>query len=216
MPNASAEPPSPPDADEAIIRQVSPAEPYALWDRFAARLEALGDTARAVRLADAFATLENVVREMDLGSGIADADVLEWLKSRTARPVGASGGGFSLGGATLSAAGDRDAAFQVDFGLTLCDCAVAETGTLVLAAGPHRARLTSLAPRAHVALVPFSRLVPDLMDVAPAMRDSAGAGTQARATVWITGSSRTADIESILIRGVHGPGRVIALGIVDA
>lgn len=81
--------------------------------------------------------------------------------------------------------------------ITLADIAVAESGTIVLAAGPNRTRLASLTCAFHVVLLPTSRLVATLEDAVARMSP--------RSSVWITGPSRTADIEGELVRGVHGP-----------
>lgn len=196
--------PEPPDVPESVVRQVAPADAETLWGTFASRLEALGDVAERVDSRNELPTaLERIAKTNNLRSGIVDTDALDWVGLKDDR----------IGGATVKKSGDKSAAFEADFGLTLCDCAVAEGGTIVLRSASQRARLTSLAPPVHIALIPFSRLVPDLFDLCGredmVARNFAGA-------VWITGSSRTADIESILIRGVHGPATVIALGIADA
>jgi L-lactate utilization protein LutC len=83
--------------------------------------------------------------------------------------------------------------------VTLADVAVAESGTIICHAGPNRARLASLTCEFHVVLVTTSRLVATLEDAAR---------MSARSAVWITGPSRTADIEGQLVRGVHGPGKL--------
>lgn len=84
--------------------------------------------------------------------------------------------------------------------VTLADVAVAESGTIVCLAGPNRARLASLTCEFHVVLVATSRLVATLEDAVSRMSP--------RNAVWITGPSRTADIEGQLVRGVHGPGKL--------
>lgn len=87
--------------------------------------------------------------------------------------------------------------------VTTVVAAIAETGTLVLEAGPGLRRLASLAPEIHIALVRSSQIVATLDDAIDQLKD--------RTAVWITGPSRTADIEGILIKGVHGPKRVIVV-----
>lgn len=89
--------------------------------------------------------------------------------------------------------------------VTLADVAVAESGTIVCLAGPNRGRLASLTCEFHVVVVTTSRLVATLEDAVPRM--------SFRNAVWITGPSRTADIEGQLVRGVHGPGK---LGVYQA
>ncbi len=107
-------------------------------------------------------------------------------------------------------AGALGSPLEADLGVTAADFAVAETGTLVLTTGPGRPRLASLAPAAHVALVPRSRLVPRLGD---ALAELLGDRSRAvpGAVQCITGPSRTADIENDLSIGVHGPATVTVI-----
>lgn len=93
--------------------------------------------------------------------------------------------------------------WTADVGITMADLAVAETGSLLLSAGPGRARMASLAPPTHVAVVHEDRLVATLED--------ALAHRLARTSVLIAGPSRTADIEGVLVRGVHGPKELIVV-----
>ncbi len=201
--------PAAPPIEESIVRQITPASPDALWPRFVARLEALGDRAIRVQLREeARAALAKTIEEQNLKRGVIDADARAWLEIAD---------GTRLGPATLDTAGDRTLAFEVDFGITLCDLAVAEMGTLVLGAGEAtgkregRARFTSLAPPTHFAIVPFSRLVADVLDAT-----TRAAIPSVRNAVWITGSSRTADIEGNIVRGVHGPRQILVVGVADA
>ncbi len=92
-----------------------------------------------------------------------------------------------------------------DLGITAVDYAVAETGSLVLCSRPGQERLVSLLPPVHVALLPPSALVPSLEALPPLLRrDLEGPGGVSN-IVFITGPSRTADIELSLTQGVHGP-----------
>ena len=90
--------------------------------------------------------------------------------------------------------------WEAEVGLTLAELGVAETGSLLLKAGPGRRRLGSLAPPHHVAILDESKLVPDL--------EAAFGALDERTAVFITGPSRTADIEGVLVRGIHGPGKL--------
>ena len=93
-------------------------------------------------------------------------------------------------------------------GVTGCDAAVAETGSLVLFSGPGRARTVSLLPPLHLAIVERDTLCYSLAEVFTRyhqrLRDDASC-------TIITGPSRTADIELTLTLGIHGPGRVIVI-----
>ena len=92
-----------------------------------------------------------------------------------------------------------------DVGITSADYALADTGTLVMLASPAEARLISLLPPMHIAVVPKERLLSGLDELFTMLPDPAA---QTSSMVLITGPSRTADIEQILVRGVHGPGEI--------
>ena len=94
---------------------------------------------------------------------------------------------------------------SVDVGITSADYALADTGTLVMLAGPREARLVSLLPPAHIAVVPRDRILTGLDELFSILPRPA---EQTSSMVLITGPSRTADIEQILVRGVHGPGQI--------
>lgn len=96
-----------------------------------------------------------------------------------------------------------EAVFSADVGITGVAAAVAETGSLVCTSGPQQWRGLSLIPPVHVAIVRADQIVPDLLDVLAAANPDLPA-----ALTLISGPSKTADIEGILITGVHGPGHV--------
>ena len=92
---------------------------------------------------------------------------------------------------------------SADVGITSADYALADTGTLVMLASPQEARLISLLPPAHLAVVPRERILTGLDELFSLLPNAAETTSS---MVLITGPSRTADIEQILVRGVHGPG----------
>jgi L-lactate dehydrogenase complex protein LldG len=108
----------------------------------------------------------------------------------------------------------RATAARADLGLTGVDLAIAETGTLVLVSGAGRPRSTSLLPPCHIAVFDRTALVESLRQVGVVLEawhgDGPPPGTGA-AINFITGPSRTADIELTLTRGVHGPKEVHAI-----
>ena len=97
-------------------------------------------------------------------------------------------------------------------GITGCFCALAETGTLMLLSGIGMAATTSLLPETHIALVPASRIVGGMEEGFALLR--AEHGTPPRAVTFVSGPSRTGDIEQTTVLGAHGPYRVHLL-IVD-
>lgn len=91
-------------------------------------------------------------------------------------------------------------------GVTGCFCAVAETGTLMLLSGPDTFSSAALLPETHIAVVPVSRIVPSIEDAFALAK--AERGELPRATNFISGPSRTGDIEQTIVLGAHGPYRV--------
>jgi L-lactate dehydrogenase complex protein LldG len=92
-----------------------------------------------------------------------------------------------------------------NYGISSADFGLSDTGSLVMISSPEEARMVSLLPPAHIAIVPSYKLLTGLDELyslvpKPADRTSS--------MVLITGPSRTADIEQILVRGVHGPGEI--------
>jgi L-lactate utilization protein LutC len=103
--------------------------------------------------------------------------------------------------------GDLQAACETaDVGLTGAEAAFAETGSIVVSSGPTRSRMVSLLPPIHIALVPESKLTADIFTWAAARQGDLPANT-----VFISGPSKTADIEMTLVKGVHGPKRFIVI-----
>lgn len=97
----------------------------------------------------------------------------------------------------------RELCATVDIGITSADYALADTGTLVMLSSPQEARMISLLPPAHIAVVPRARILTGLDELFALLPNPAESTSS---LVLITGPSRTADIEQILVRGVHGPG----------
>ncbi|MCK6382974.1 MAG: lactate utilization protein C [Rhodocyclaceae bacterium] len=91
-------------------------------------------------------------------------------------------------------------------GITGVFCAVAETGSLVVLSGGETPATTSLLPETHIALVPASRIVAGMEEAWQLIRNEAGG--LPRAVNFISGPSRTGDIEQTLVLGAHGPYRV--------
>ena len=98
-------------------------------------------------------------------------------------------------------------ATEASIGITGVDYALADTGTLVLISGRGRARAVSLLPPIHVALVKAAQVISGLEDLFVSLKVEKGFSNQniSSAITFITGPSRTADIELTLVVGVHGP-----------
>ncbi len=91
-------------------------------------------------------------------------------------------------------------------GVTGVFCAIAETGTLMLCSGADTPASASLLPETHIAIVPVRRIVAHMEDGWDLAR--AELGQLPRAVNFISGPSRTADIEQTIVLGAHGPYRV--------
>lgn len=101
---------------------------------------------------------------------------------------------------------------QAEIGLTGCENAIAETGTLAMTSGPGRPRSASLMPIVHVAVIRAADILLGMGEYfRKASEAKAKSGGQIPYVVFITGPSRTADIELSLTLGVHGPGELIAV-----
>lgn len=130
---------------------------------------------------------------------LAPAPLLDALAAEKA--VAASGA------ALLTAGGVRRRAEEADLGITAFDLAVAETGTLVQDATDLDRRLISMLPPVHLAVVPTDGLVDTLRHAVERL----AAGGVPGYLAFVSGPSRTADIERVLTIGVHGPGRVMVV-----
>jgi L-lactate utilization protein LutC len=106
----------------------------------------------------------------------------------------------------LPEADRRPAALAADVGITSCDYALAETGSLVMLAWSGQERMASLLPPLHIAIVERSQVLPDLYDAIARLQALGFDGLPSNA-VLITGPSKTGDMELELTTGVHGPGR---------
>jgi L-lactate dehydrogenase complex protein LldG len=97
----------------------------------------------------------------------------------------------------------------LDAVLTTCSAAVADSGTLVLDAGPGQGRrAATLLPDLHVCVVAADQVVSSLPEVMPL-------ADPRRPLTWISGPSATADIEMVRVQGVHGPRRLTVVVVAE-
>lgn len=91
-------------------------------------------------------------------------------------------------------------------GVTTIDYAIAETGTIVLTSDEEQSLLVSLLPVIHIALIRPQQILATLADTVKALASERMQRDEpSRSTTFITGPSRTSDVELILSVGVHGP-----------
>lgn len=179
-------------------RPVVDGDPAALAERFAAKSAAMSSTVD--RLGSMTEVPAAVARYL-AGNGLVQQAVC-W-------PALASLDWESAG---LQVEG-RAASGDDPVGITGCFCAIAETGTLMLLSGPETAATTSLLPETHIAVVPVSRIVPAMEEGFALLR--AEYGELPRAVNFVSGPSRTGDIEQTIVLGAHGPYRVHLILVAD-
>ncbi|MGQ0669056.1 MAG: LutC/YkgG family protein [Actinomycetota bacterium] len=168
-----------------------------MFERFAERLGEVGGEARRVRASD----IEAAVAE--LAEGARTAVVAAGVgKYREAIEAGLRRARCE------SSEPSREVAATADLGITGAELAVASTGSVLVGMGPDAPRVASLLPPVHVVILPEERLVPGFEELFAALPEHARTSAQ---TVLITGPSRTGDIELALVRGVHGPMKVVVL-----
>jgi len=163
-------------------------------DRFVAEFEGVGGRVIA---ASTVAEASGELRKLLAGS----TSLMAWDRSEFAGwgvdwlwdEIGAKPGGTDL---------------ACEFGITTVDSAVANMGSLVVTASTTRPRSVSLVVSTHIALVRADQIV-DRTGIA--MEKIQAAGETPSAIYFITGPSRSADIENDLTIGVHGPAALIVI-----
>lgn len=185
----------PPAVDESIARLASPDDD--LQALFHAKAAAIGMHVHRPKPGEVVPRIVELLRAErvktvalgtpplcdGLADALADADIenVDWRAGKT-----------------------LDAQFDIDAGVTGVAAALAETGTLVVEADAGNSRGLSLVPPLHVAVVRPADLLPDMIDYFARKRGIPGRELTSN-FVFITGPSKTADIEGELVTGVHGP-----------
>jgi len=129
----------------------------------------------------------------------ATKDLVEFLKSRNIQKVHVEPN--TLDENLLQAAGmewTHEPDDQIHAGVTRALCGLADTGSVLVADGAGNPLRGSLLPEIHIAILKAKDILPSLPDAIEKVKDT-------RAAVFISGPSRTADIEMTLTIGVHGP-----------
>ena len=161
------------------------------------------------------------------GDEMARAKVLELLESHRAKrilawhfkfiPVAKLASAIQQAGYTIyypnihhDDAAAREAEIRrlesAEVGLTGVDAAAASTGTLIVSTAPGKGRIPTLLPPVHIAVVELGQIVPRLEDWLAQERAAGNPTLEHSANVcFITGPSRTADIEKQIVLGAHGP-----------
>jgi L-lactate dehydrogenase complex protein LldG len=111
--------------------------------------------------------------------------------------------GCAQAGVELLTENLRDRAGTIHTGFTRADWGIADTGSLVIDSSSEDLRLATMLSETHIAVLPLSRLRATAMDLEEELNHRAQ--SPPRYLSFITGASRTADIERVLTLGVHGP-----------
>ncbi|MDR3763593.1 MAG: lactate utilization protein [Acidobacteriota bacterium] len=174
-----------------------------LIDKFKLRLEAVGGRFEHVSgKEEALALVLDLLRQ----EGVADTaeDAAVWadgslLTAENKERLAAAVPGIRFDVTRAQVAKAKVGISQLEWGL-------ANTGTLVQAADAVDTRLVSSLPMLHIALAPTAGVLPDLPAVLEKVHPE-----KAAYLAFITGPSRTSDIERVLTIGVHGPERLIVI-----
>ena len=177
-----------PDYDAAITRSTPKLEGSDLLDVFTRNLQAVNG-----RLMQTVVELAAFLTSTQQCHGYCDPALYE----RIGAPLAAAG-------LTVETTYERSRYDDYQFGITRASGAIAESGTLILDDHGTSRRLAALSPWVHVAVLERSAIQRTIADALAVLGGSPN-------IIWVTGPSKTADVEGILIEGVHGPGEQIAL-----
>lgn len=169
--------------DRITVSRSQPVLPT-LWETFSAKLEELNGLPMG-----GIDEVGRYLRESGQLVGYCDPDLLEELRARS-----------SFEGLRLCSEYDEKDIERYAFGITRATGAIAETGTIVLNDRDTASRLGALTPWTHIAILRSETLWPNLPIALNEVMDDDPC------IVFVTGPSKTADVEGVLVQGVHGPG----------
>ena len=187
------------------VRAVRGVQMNSLFEAFKARAEAVSaEVHRFTGKAGALAFVHDVMK----GAGVSAAPEsgAVWAAGPFLDEAGRADFRAKVPGTAFEVTRENSAAAKV--GVSEMDWAIAGTGTLVQDATDVEKRLVSTLPPIHVALIGTDRILEDMDGVLERLRPE-----QINYIAFITGPSRTADIERVLTIGVHGPERLIVVVI---
>ncbi|AEF95161.1 Lactate utilization protein B/C [Desulfotomaculum nigrificans CO-1-SRB] len=176
----------------------------ALYNEFKEKAEAI--SAEVHRVADVKAARELVTKIIkELGTNKVVYAPSELTQSIDVQAIGKDAG------VEMTSENLRQNAADAGLGISQLDYAIAEIGTLVGNATSIESRMVSILPPVHVALVRTANILPNLLETIALYNNKLG--ELPRYLTFVTGPSRTSDIERVLTIGVHGPGRLIIVFI---
>ncbi len=177
-----------PEYDDEEILSAPHLEGDDLWEIFARNFAAVNG-----RTMTSVAALASFLLERELTTGYCDP---AWM-SKAGKPL-------EKAGLLIETGFDRTRYDDYQFGITRATGAIAESGSLILDDDLTSDRLAALSPWVHIGILNPADLIRTIPEAIARLGDSPN-------IIWATGPSKTADVEGILIEGVHGPGEEIAL-----
>jgi len=177
-----------PNYDPKIVHSASKLEGTDLWEIFSRNFKAVNG-----RPMDSVEKLADFLNGNNQRHGYCDPALYDSIGSQLA-----------AAGLTVETEYDRSRYDDYQFGITRATGAIAESGSVILDDDRTSHRLAALSPWVHVAVLEKSEIHRTIPDAIAAFGESPN-------IIWATGPSKTADVEGILIEGVHGPGEQIAL-----
>lgn len=175
-----------------------PRTEYPLWDSGIVHSRGIRDSADHVglfcqkfdavggKLVKDITDLPEILKEAASTKGYVDPDLLPLVRD-------------ALTGFEIDTTFDRTKVDEYAFGITRAAAGIAESGSLLLTDGSTSSRMGALAPWIHIAILERAKIVPTIPDAIALFGGE-------RNALFVTGPSKTADVEGILIKGVHGPG----------
>jgi len=177
-----------PEYEVAITHAPSRLEGTDLWEIFRRNFQAVNG--RAMTSLD---ELAEFLKSSNQLHGYCDPALMD-----------AVGAKLAAAGLTVETTYDRARYDDYQFGITRASGAIAESGSVIIDDDRTSHRLAALSPWVHVAVLEKHEIHRAISDAIAALGDCPN-------IIWCTGPSKTADVEGILIEGVHGPGEQIVL-----
>lgn len=177
-----------PEYDTSVMRSEVKLKEPDLWKAFSDNFKAVNGRAMS--------SVEELVEFLDGNNqrtGYCDPELFEAVGSKLA-----------AAGLKVETEYDRERYDDYQFGITRATGAIAESGSLIIDDFKTSHRLAALSPWVHVGVLKKEEILRSIPDAIAAFGDAPN-------IIWCTGPSKTADVEGILIEGVHGPGEQIAL-----
>lgn len=177
-----------PDYDTSVMHSAAKLAEPDLWKCFSANFKAVNG-----RPMDSVAQLIEFLDGNNQRYGYCDPALYESIGSK-----------LVAAGITVETEYHRDRYDDYRFGITRATGAIAESGSLIIDDFLTSSRLAALSPWVHVGVLKREEILRTIPDAIAAFGEAPN-------IIWCTGPSKTADVEGILIEGVHGPGEQIAL-----